>query len=194
VRPQGWGYLLFAGVLFQGKENLELKWYDHEVHYASRNGRYFSNLQETGRYLSNALNDLDKTSAGVVLMFSPEHQERAFGPPGMSGDRKRREYAARNIIRHYDYLLDWAAEIRGCTFPASVARLVELTACVADTPIGEIRAFIDNAVSQADQIPEYLAGPQNQPLVIPLKITLTPDKRILSDFTKEVAELRRSVR
>ena len=194
ARPGGWEYLLFAGVLFQGKENLELKWYDHEIRYASRNSRYFGNLQETAHYLGNASDELNKTSTGVTLMFSPEYQERAFGPPGISGNPKRIEHAARNIIRFYEYLLDWAAEIRGCAFPTSAAGLVELYARLVDKPIDETRAFIDNAVSQADQIPEYAAGPRNQPLELTFNLTLTVDKGVLSDIKKETAKLTERLR
>ena len=190
VRPGGWEYLFFAGLLFQGKESFELKWHDHEIGYAARNDRRFSNLQDVTRYLRNAMNDFMETTRRTMTVLDPQHQERVFGPPGISGI----EHAALRIVKYYEYLLDWAAEIRGGTFPNAVSRLVELTACIANNPINETRAFIDNVVVQTDQISEYVAGPRDQPLHITLILKLTMNNGVVSEIAAETARLLKDMR
>lgn len=190
ARPGGWEYLLFAGVLKQGKEALELKWRDHELHYPARQRRHIDDERAFG-VLSSSFSDLESESDALMRVFASDVQEQAFGPPGTSGDPVRIEHFAQRILATYEAILDWAAAIRGTVVSDVLKQTFELTALLADRPAADIRGFIDRVVSEAERIPAHIAdeNPNKAPLTIDVSLVLAIDDDALAAYQ---AEMRRA--
>lgn len=189
-RPSAWEYLLYAGVLWQRREALEPKWRDHELGYARRTGRHFDN-REVFDFLGNALNDLRTFGPDILKMLDPQTQERAFGPPGQSGDPALIKHIATRLVEVYENILDIAASIRGAGVSNELAPYVEAVARLTDTPLGEIRDFIDQLVAVADSLPEKLAT--GDPVHIQLELTMTIDDEALENLEREGEHAKRKL-
>ena len=63
-RPINWEYLLFAGVLVQGKDALEPKWRDHQLRYARRTRPALSD-DEIGSFMQGALRELAGITSNI---------------------------------------------------------------------------------------------------------------------------------
>ena len=99
-RSPGWEYLLFAGVLQQGRNALETKWRDHELRLPSRT-RERLDADEAVSYLSAAFGRLGSIVEPLTRVF--EGQQAAFGEPGEPGDPV--------LIEHFCELGNW--DLRG---------------------------------------------------------------------------------
>ena len=190
-RPPFWEYLLFAGVLYQGKLNLEQKWYDHQIHYARPNGQRFKDTKNAAEFLGGQLSDVAKIVSGTVLAFDTVFQEQAFGAPGSAGDPLRIEYMSRHLLINYEELLDRAAAIRGASISKDLTNLFELTARFLDKPISGIREFIDDMAREVEKIPEHLKRADGEHLQINLNLALTTDPVIQEAINGELRNLTR---
>jgi len=192
-KPEGWEYLLFAGILFLGKESLEFKWHDHEIHYARRTGRHLDD-KSAFTYMTNAWSDLSAVTSNITSVLTKDFQKKAFGAPGIAGDARRIEHIANHVVNSYEELLDWAADIRGTSVSSKLKKLYELAALVTDKPAQDIRDFIDEVVTQTSKIPGHLATTNPSPLRIELTLTLTVENDAISAFNKELRRVRRRMR
>ncbi|WP_198170516.1 toll/interleukin-1 receptor domain-containing protein [Actinoplanes awajinensis] len=181
-RPPAWEYLLYAGVLWQRREALEPKWRDHELGYARRTGQHFDD-REVFDFLGNVFNDLQAFGPNILKMLATQAQERAFGPLGQSGDPALIEHIATRFVEVYEDLIDMAANLRGAGVSRKLAPYMETAAHLTDTPLREIREFIDQIVAVADSLPERLAT--GDPIVIELMFTLTVDDEALKNHERE---------
>lgn len=187
-RPDAWEYLLYAGVLWQRREALELKWRDHELGYARRTGQHLDDRQATS-FLGNTLRDLSAFGPNVLKMLDPKAQERAFGALGEPGNPALIEHIATRLVEIYEEVLDIAAVLRGTGVTEEMEPVMEAAARMADTPLREIRDFIDQLVTEADSLPERLA--LDEPITITLTLTLTIDEETSRAFEHELERAKR---
>jgi len=177
-RPKFWEYLLFVGVLVQGKNELETKWDDHELR-LPRGARREVDEDSAPSFMSREIGWMSKQVEVLERILAPSVQEQAFGPPGEPGDLVRIENLARRLIAMYESLLDWAAALRNTSVPSVFSELFETTACFVDAPIRQIRDFIDTAADQMAALPELTAeATVEHPVRIALTLKLDADPAV----------------
>src|SRR5690349_3418374 len=71
TRPAGWELLLFAALLLQGKQDLELRWRDHQLQLPT--GEYHRvDEEEVADYLSAAFGRLGWTIGPIGRVFDAQ--------------------------------------------------------------------------------------------------------------------------
>jgi hypothetical protein len=188
VRPSGWEYLLFAGVLQRGVDALDAKVHDHELG-LPRRPRFYLEDDDVAQFLSRAFARLGAIVEPVPRIFDPRAQEVAFGALGESGDALRIERFGQWIVDAYGDMLDWAAEIRTAIVGGGLARTLDLAGQGADEVIDEMRRFIEDAVASISRIPEDPADPEADPFSARLEPVLTVNDKLMAET---IAELRRA--
>ncbi len=186
-RPEGWEHLLYAGVLWQRRQAIEWKYRDHELSYARRSGQHL-NDSEALTLLGGATKDFGVCIADLVRMIDPQVQERAFGPPGQPGNPALIEHIATRFVEVYEEILDIAARLRGTGVSDNMASVRDAAVHLTDTPLREIRDFIDQVIIEADTIPERLA--RDEPINITVTLTLTMDDGAEKHFYREMERAR----
>jgi hypothetical protein len=188
-RPEFWEYLLFVGVLVQGKKELETKWDDHELQ-LPRGPRRDVDLTSADDFLSRELGWIQKH---IVLdrIMSPSIYEQAFGAPGQPGDVTKIESMARRLLSMYESWLDWAAGLRNTSVPAVYEDVLETTACLIDGPVLSLREFIDHMAHQTERLPE-LAGDRTDehPITLTFKLTLDIEDEVVERNSRAWKKLR----
>jgi hypothetical protein len=149
--PQWWEYRLYAGVLMQGRIEMEGKWHDHELR-LSRGPRRMPS-ETPSEFLSRQSAELSRFMNTLDRVFDPEILEQAFGPPGKAGDSRRIVHVARGVIHVYESMMDWAAELRSTSLASDYHEILELTARMADGPVRQTRDFIQRSADQIARIP-----------------------------------------
>ena len=194
-RPDGWEYLLFACVLLQGKEALEMKWHDHNMPPFQRT-HSMSDVQEASTYLSNEFGNLRALADSMMAVFPGESQEQAFGPPGESGNQIRIEHFANRITQTYEGILAWAASIRGVEPPDVLQAVFEIAPRMADRPLVTFRQFVDRVVLEMDKLPGLLANSDvdDEPITISLDLTLEMDDQVTAEFDRRMKRANRKVK
>lgn len=187
-RPELWELLFFAGLLLHGKDTLEEKWFDHEMQLPNRHGEHL-NLNHSVTEIREAFDELSAIVERLTKVLQPEAELKAFGAPGEPGDPRRIENLASHVIRSYERLLDWAAELRGLRVPDVARRMIDLAASLADQPILEIRAFIDEVVSTVEGLPALMAT--NEPVKVELTLTVTVPDESVDGFSAALKALER---
>jgi hypothetical protein len=194
-RPDGWEYLLFAAVLLEGKESLEMKWRDHEVPPFVK-PVVFSSVSEATSYLSSEFQRLAGLTEAMMRVFPSEVQEEAFGAPGSPGEPVRIEHFATRIVQTYGEILDWAATLRAVEGPDVLRPAIEIAPSMADQPLSEFREFVDVAVREIDRVPAFIAGHRDGdgPLSIDLTLTISLDQAIMDEFHRRLKQARQKMR
>jgi hypothetical protein len=183
----GWEFLLFAAVLLQGKNDLELRWRDHQLRLPTADYHRLDE-EEVAGYLGATFGRLGWTLGPIERVFAA--QEDAFGKPGEPGDPALIEHFAGWVIELYRRMLDWAATVRSAGVPEEFELAVELASQAADLPLERIRSFIDETVAAVDQLPAKLVAPKSkrEPIELRLTLTLEADNELMG---AAVDELRR---
>jgi hypothetical protein len=190
-RPAAWEYLFFAGVLVQGRDALEPKWRDHQLRYARSAGSALSD-DDIPYFVQSAFRELAGLTNNIERILDREATERAFGPPGASGDPVQIEHLGRRLLDVYEGLLDWSARIRGTPKSDQFGRLFDLLASYTDEPIAKMRAFIDEYAHEAARLPERLANSdEHEPIHVTMHLTIEGDPRVTKEFDREIKRLRR---
>lgn len=140
-RPDFWEYRLFAGLLAQGKADLESKWHDHEMR-LPRGPRQELDAASAPDFVAREMSWLITQIRPIDRLLSPSVMSLAFGAPGEHGDPARIEHVARRLLEIYEGLLDWAASVRNIPATPSVTVYLEATAHVVDQPLREMREFV----------------------------------------------------
>jgi hypothetical protein len=189
ARPDGCEFLLFAAVVLQGKNDLELRWRDHQLRLPTADYHRLDEDEVAG-YLGAAFGRLSWTISPLERVFAG--QEDAFGKPGEPGDAALIQHFAGWIIEVYRRLLDWAGTVRSAGVPEEFGLAVELSCQAADLPLEQIRSFIDETVAAVDQLPAKLAAPENErePIELRLTLTLEADNELMG---AAIDELRRAL-
>jgi hypothetical protein len=188
-RPQFWEYLLFAGVLVQGKNELETKWDDHELQ-LSRGPRREFDLASAYDFLSREIGWIQKH---IVLdrIMSPSIYEQAFGAPGQSGDPTKIEGMAHRLLSLYESWLDWAAGLRNASVPSVYEEVLETTACLIDGPVLSVREFIDHVAHQTARLPELASdGTDEHPITLTFELVLDIEDRVIERNSRAWEKLR----
>jgi len=86
-RGPGWEHLFFAGILWQGKEDLELSWRDHELRLPTAPYRRLRDDEVPG-FVSESMGHLTWLIEPLSRVF--DVQEDAFGKPGEPGNEQFR--------------------------------------------------------------------------------------------------------
>jgi hypothetical protein len=189
-RPPHWEYLLFAGVLAQGKDALEPKWRDHQLRYA-RVTAWSLDDSQVGPFIVAAMKEPIAFAENVNRVLDRQAKDLAFGPPGVSGDPARIEHVGHRIMAIYEDFLDWSARLRGTVTSSRYRRLLDLAASISDMPATQIRDFIDRYVATVDRLPELLAEPGDEPINLTFVLELDIDNRIIAEYNREFKRLRR---
>jgi len=191
-RPDGWEYLLFAGVLYQSSKALDGKLRDHELH-LSRGPRKHLDMREATGYLKHTFDEVIGALAPMKQLFMPTAIAEAFGEPGEAGEPGRIEHFARRVAGMYEELLDWAATMRNLDVPDPLKRSMELASQFVDKPIEEFRAFIDRTVAETDRLPALLAAADPEPLTIRLELVVTADAELMAEFNQELKRATKEI-
>jgi hypothetical protein len=189
-RPDAWEYLLFAGVLAQGKAALEPKWRDHQLRYVRRRGPELDESQAIA-FMQGAFKEAEAAGNNAMKLLNRPVVESAFGPLGQPGDPAQIQYLGQRLIAIYEEFLDWAARVRGAVMPDSLERAVELAATFMDTPIVEIREFMDQIIMATERLPEQVGEDNDTPITLTFTLTLTIDDNIVREFGRELKRVRR---
>jgi hypothetical protein len=195
TRPAGWEYLLFASVLLKGKEDLEMKWHDHNMP-PFRRTLVVSDAQDASAYLGDEFGNLQALVNAMMTVFSAEAQEQAFGVPGEPGDPVRIEHLAKRIIQTYEGILDWAAAIRGVEPPEVLRDVFGVAARMSDRPLTKFRQFVDRVVLEIDKVPALLDDPDavEEPITIVLDLTLEMDDDVTAEFHQHMKRAKRKIK
>lgn len=102
-RPPAWEHLLFAGALLQGVDALEFAYLDLDLAIGEREEPVdfqtaLAVIEEVSDRAAAAVRTLNRA-------FTPNAQERAFGPPGIEGDMRSIQHLAQLIVNAYGDLL-----------------------------------------------------------------------------------------
>jgi hypothetical protein len=196
-RPVVWEYLLFAGILAEGKDALEPKWRDHQLHYVRKAGPVLSDT-EASRFIREAMHELWVFTENLDRILRDQiKKEPAHGTPEVPSDPARIEYLGQRVVEIYEGLLDWPARIRGARTSDNFNRVFEVLASYADNPIEQTRAFIDQYVDEVSRLPgrladpDRLADPNREPIRMAISITWELDDRLSSEFDREMDRLAR---
>jgi hypothetical protein len=192
AKPPGWEYLLFAGVLLQGRQALELKWHDHELGVGREATRALDGDEARG-VLTKLFGPMRNAVSRFSLILDPAAQERAFGRPGEAGDELRIRHLGSRLIDGYEELLDLQAELRAYSPPEEYEEVFALAAELPNEPVRQIRTFIDELVEHADRIPAHFAteDEDREPLVIELTLTLSLAEGLEERFSRALKRLER---
>jgi hypothetical protein len=158
--PEWWEYRLYAGVLMQGRIELEDKWHDHELRLPRGPRRTPS--ESASEFLGRESAEFGRFMDTLNRVFDPEILEQAFGPLGKPGDSQRIVHVARGVIQIYESMMDWAAELRSTRIASDYQEILELTARMADGPIRQTRDFIQRAADQIARIPTLIEEAKSQ--------------------------------
>jgi TIR domain len=188
-RPDGWEYLLFAGTVFMGKQDLSSKLRDYELGYAPYVGPSLSTAAAAMDFVSASFDELVVMNATLMKLVSPDSQIWAFGQPGEAGDPERIEHLARRLVGSYESYLDHTAKLRGASVPSDFQHLLSLAADMTKPSVDEIGHFLDMAIYEADRILSRLKT--GEPINIILQLTLTADADAARRYQKERKKLVR---
>jgi hypothetical protein len=170
-RPIAWEYILWASIMWEGKERLEGKWYDHELR-LPRPSLSILNADNIREFPNEVLDYLRDFMRRLNLLFAADSQEWALGKSGEPGDPVKIDHYARRIVSLYEELIDWAAQLRGIKARPEYARLVEIAAQFADLPLHLMRSFFDDFVQEISALPARIEAGEHVDFRLTLKLDL----------------------
>jgi hypothetical protein len=194
-RPEWWEYRLYAGVLMQGRIELEDKWRDHELRLPS-GPRRDTDVNSTTDFLSSEIRWVTRQVAALDRVFAPMVLEQAFGKPGEPGDSDRIVHVARRVVQIYESMMDWAGGLRNTLVSSEHEQLLELNARMADGPVRQIRDFIQTVADQIARIPALTkqaveeGASKQSPMIVDLTLQLSLDDDNQEQLYAELERLR----
>jgi hypothetical protein len=194
-RPEWWEYRLYAGILLQGIIEREDKWQDHHLR-LPRGSRRDIDAASFSDVLKRELGWMRRQVGAMDQVFDPEITERAFGPRGEAGDPLLIRRIAVGVLRIYEALMDWAANLRTMNVDEEYEEIVELTARMADGPVRQIHDFVKLVADQIARIPileEEAAkngATRDSPAILTLTLTLSLDEGSQDELHAAIARAR----
>lgn len=189
LRPDGWEYWLYAGVLRVGMEALETKYRDYELGFAPLTGEsYFD--KEAVTFLRTISTRALALVNNFEAILSPQAQARAFGEPGEAGDAARIMHLAQRYLDTYEAFMDEAARIRGAVLPDEFQAAQAAASEFGAEAVEEFRAFVDRCVESMGSLPDLVADQSEdaEPLEINLTVTLTINPDVLARYRAGLQE------
>jgi hypothetical protein len=187
VRPDGWEYLLFASVLRRRMNALEPKYRDHELRFARPTQGSRLTAPDAMAFLTAAFGEAGVLVGNVNRVLDPAAQDRAFGPPGESGDPVPIEHLAERLIDVYESLIDWAARLRGTQVEDEFERAAELASRFVDLPIQQFRDFVNRVVAEMDRVPALLRA--DEPVRLSLTLVVSIEEGLEAELQDELERL-----
>ena len=181
-RPIAWEYILWASIMWEGKERLEEKWRDHELR-LPRPSSSILNADNIRKFPNEVLDFLQDFLRRLNSVFAADSQERALGKSGEPGDPVKIDHYARCVVSLYEELIDWAAQLRGIKARPEYARLAEIAAQFADLPLQLMRSFFDDFVQGISVLPARIAAGEHVDFHLTLKLDL--DDSVTDAFLQE---------
>jgi len=181
-RPVAWEYILWASVMWAGKERLEGKWRDHELR-LPRLSSSILNADNIRKFPNEVLDYLQDFIRRLNLVFADDSQEWALGKSGAPGDPVKIDHYARRVVSLYEELIDWAAKLRGMKARPEYARLAEIAAQFVDLPLQLMRSFFDDFVQEISALPGRIAAGEHVDFGLTLKLDL--DSSVTDAFLRE---------
>nr|MDT0660008.1 TIR domain-containing protein [Micromonospora sp. DSM 115978] len=188
TRPRGWEYLLLAGGIWQGVQELVPKRLDHELRYARATDRYV-NRDGVMAFSQQSIDQFTNLVGKIMNVVRKESQDWALGANGGPGDPTRINHLTKRFATAYEELLDWAADVRGTACPEECRRLLELIARFADEPVAKINEFAERIVVEASRIPAHVASGTDEVLSITLELRFDGDNALVAEFGRELERL-----
>lgn len=194
-QPEWWEYRLYAGVLMQGRIELEDKWRDHDLRLPG-GPRREPDPKATTDFLSGEIAWMTRQVQALDRLFTPAVMEEAFGKPGEPGDSERITHTARRVIQVYESMMDWATSLRNTVVPSDYAHLLELNARMAEGPVRQIRDFTQTVADQIARIPalkkqaKEQGASKQEPMVVELTLHLSLDQQNQEELYAELGRLR----
>ncbi|MFE9418348.1 caspase domain-containing protein [Streptomyces griseofuscus] len=187
VKPPKWDYLLYASSLRLGMESLNEKWAQYEAGRSSRS-RHMS-VAQLCHYVDNSLDKLQRITHRIDECLSQELQDKAFEQSAEQADPDLIKRMASDLVGVYEDYMDWAMAIRGIVAPHKAARLIEMTALIADTPVREVKTFIQQYFDEIDALGDRYASSEVAAININLKLEITLNQEVLDAFLEERTKL-----
>jgi hypothetical protein len=193
-RPEWWEFRLYAGVLMHGRLRLEDKWHDHDLRLPG--GSHHVAPEPTWKLISSKMAEMRQYLNTFNRVFDPEVLERAFGVPGEEGDPDKIKHVAEGVIRVYESMMNWAAELRNTSVPGDYVDLNELTARMTEGPVEQIRDFIQLVADRVARIPILTEQAKKEgataeaPMEIELALVLEIDSENQKQLDAEIARLQ----
>lgn len=181
-RPIAWEHILWASVMWEGKERLEGKWRDHELR-LSRPSSSILNADNIRKFPNEVLDYLQDFIRRLDSIFTADSQEWALGKSGEPGDPVKIDHYARRIVLLYEELIDWAAQLRGIKARPEYARLAEIAAQFADLPLQLMRSFFGDFVQGISALPARIEAGEHVDFHLTLKLDL--DSSVINAFLQE---------
>lgn len=189
-KPPAWEYLLFGGVLSQGKIRLAPKARDHHLRYA-RTVRRISDDAEVFEFISDAMARANRlVSDELMRAIDAGAQEWAFGAPGTPGNVDNILHLGQVFVGAFENMYELAADVRGTAVSEEFRRLIELVARLMDGPIRQTGQFIDDYASSLVNISDRLQT--GTPITLELDLVLSIDDEVLNEHAEEMAKIRRN--
>ncbi|MEV5653723.1 caspase family protein [Streptomyces sp. NPDC052291] len=186
-KPPKWDYLLYASSLQLGVESLGEKWAKYEAGRSSRT-RHMS-VAQLCHYVDNSLDKLQQITHRIEECLSQELQDRAFEQSIEQADPDLIKRMASELVGVYEDYMDWAMAIRGIVAPHKASRLIEMAALIADTPVREVKAFIQQYFDEIDALGDRYASAEVASISIDLSLRITLDQEVLDAFLEERTKL-----
>ena len=185
-RPDGWEYLLYAGVLFLGMRDLEGSYRDHRLRYAALTGDPLSEWDSIER-LKAAFPDAMALSGSIDRFFAAESVERAFGRAGEPGDDEAIQHLAERTIAIYGSCMDWGRDLRSARVPTEFQPAFHLAADFMRLPVEQMREYIQKLVALADSLEELMRT--GEPVQVTIILELSIDEVVSDKFAMEMGRL-----
>ncbi|MEU2733190.1 caspase family protein [Streptomyces griseoviridis] len=186
-KPPKWDYLLYASSLWLGMESLNEKWTQYEAGRSYRS-RHMS-VAQLCHYVDNSLDKLQKITHRIDGCLSEELQDRAFEQSLEQADPDLIKRMASDLVGVYEDYMNWAMAIRGIVAPHKAARLIEMAALIADTPVREVKGFMQEYVDEIDALGDRYASSEVASINIHLKLVITLNQEVLDAFLEERTKL-----
>jgi hypothetical protein len=168
LKPPGWEYLYYGGLLVQGEARLRPGFLDMQIGYAKH--RAHLDGSETYRYLESTLGRYGALADMFGAVLAQSVQDQSFGLPGEPGDPQRIAHAADRLLDVYDDFLRIVGDIRGTVVPEAFVEPRDLLAQWGVKPTESIQAFFGQFAAQVEGFPEKLLSGEDIHLEMVLKL------------------------
>ena len=186
-RPDGWEYLLYAGVLFLGMRDLEGSYRDHQLRYAPLTGDPLSEWDSIER-LKAAFPDAKALSESIDRLFAADIVERVFGRTGEPGDEEAIQHLAERTIAIYGSCMEWGRDLRSARVPTEFQSAFHLAADFMRLPVEQMREYIQKLVTLGDSLEELVRT--DEPVQVTITLDLSIDEAVSDKFAMELERLQ----
>lgn len=112
-RPPLWEYLLYLEALKFGIAELADEKRDAELGFCFGVTRQQLRVLEFKDWIETAFEPLEHLASSINKLFTTERTEKAFGPPGVSGDPEQIIYIADRLVATYRESIHWVKLVHG---------------------------------------------------------------------------------